>query len=55
MNSFTDNMSSEYFDLFVEFIEQCGLYYTSYANRITLNRILAKLFNLMDTAKVFNS
>lgn len=52
MNAFTENMTSEYFDLFIEFIEQCALYYVQLANRVTLNRLLVKLFHLIDITKV---
>jgi hypothetical protein len=52
MNAFTENLKSEYFDLFVEFIEQCAVYYVELANRTTLNRLLFRLFQLMDTTKV---
>ena len=52
MNAFTENLKSEYFDLFVEFIEQCAVYYVDLANRTVFSRILLKLFEIMDTTKV---
>ena len=52
MNAFTDSLKSEYFDLFIEFIQQCASYYVNLSNRTILNRILIKLFNLMDTTNV---
>ena len=53
MNAFTDSLKSEYFDLFIEFIQQCASYYVNLSNRTILNRILIKLFNLMDTTNVY--
>ena len=52
MNAFTENLKSEYFDLFAEFIEQCAVYYVDLANRTIFNRILFRLFHLLDTTKV---
>ena len=49
MLSITDNMSSEYFDLFIEFMRECTSYFIVQANRTRLNKILKSLFQLVDT------
>lgn len=49
MLAITDNMSSEYFDLFIEFMRECTSYFVVQANRTRLNKILKSLFQLVDT------
>ena len=42
-------MSSEYFDLFIEFMSECTSYQVVQANRTRLNKILRTLFQLVDS------
>jgi len=42
-------LASEFFDMFVEFMAECAAYFVVRANRTRLNKILRRLFQLVDS------
>lgn len=49
MVAVTDNLTSEFFDIFIDFMFECSNYFVSLANRTKLNKILKRLFQLVDS------
>ena len=52
MLNVSNHFASDIFNLFIEFFENCVVYFVRLANSNTLNRILKKLFKLIDTTNV---
>jgi hypothetical protein len=52
MQFLTDGLSSDAFDYFVEYFEQCSIYFIQLANSTNLNRILRFVFKLIDSTNV---
>ena len=52
MQSITDGVGSDFFDYFVEYFEQCSIYFIDLANTTNLNRILKNVFRLIEATNV---
>ncbi len=52
MNAISESMSSEFFDMFIEFLNECVNQYVNMANRARLNKILRRLFGMIETTNV---
>ena len=52
MHFLTDGLSSDVFDYFVDYFEQCSIYFIQLANNTSLNRILRYVFKLIDATNV---
>jgi hypothetical protein len=52
MLSVSDNFKSDIFNLFIEYFEECAIYFVYLANMNSLERILKQLINLIDSTRV---
>ena len=52
MIAVTEDFSSELFDFFIEFMEECAIYFVTLANLNKLNKILKRVFKIIDTSNV---
>ena len=55
MIALSEHLSSEFFDMLLEFFKECATYFVQLANKTRLNKILIRLFGLVDSTNVNKS